>query len=344
MNITTAAATNSSENATGSSRSVPSKAEAVALCAAFILSFVFIVVGNLLTLVLFTVNRSLYKKSLFLVINMAFADLMLGILSLPIYIYNVGRSFQLWNGGWSMSLSIFYKIVDTFFSQASLISAAFISGERFYAIHWPFKHRTLSMRAYRIMIFTVWALTLLIATLWSTSFFLISYKRAVHVWTPYVLILIFIICGCNIGIWRRFRRGSIASQQQNRDSLNKRLTKTLMFVSFLVSLSWLPLVIFNCLIYVFDVQIPLKYYLLVNVINYSNSFANPVVYALRIPEFREALALCCLRRPAASNIEIKLSRNQKTLALTPATELRTPRTETSDLQLAFEQEVMETEL
>ena len=201
------------------------------------------------------------------------------------------------------------------------------------------------MRAYRIMIFTVWALTLLIATVWSTSFFLTSYKRALYVWTPYVLILTFIICGCNIGICRKFRHGNIASQQPNRDSLNKRLTKTLMFVSFLVSLSWLPLVIFNCLIYVYDVQIPWKYYHLVNVIiNFSNSFANPVVYALRIPEFMKALALCCLRRPAASNFEIKLTRNGKSLALTPATDLRTLRTETSDLQLAFEQEMMDTKL
>jgi len=99
--------------------------------------------GNLLTLVLFAANRSVRKRSLFLVINMAFADVMLGILSLPTYIYNVGRSFQLWNDGWSMSLSVFYTIVDIFSSQASLISAAFISGENFYAIYWPFKYRTL---------------------------------------------------------------------------------------------------------------------------------------------------------------------------------------------------------
>jgi len=347
MNVTTAAtaaANTSSENATISSRSVPSKAEGVALCAAFIFSFLFIVVGNLLTLVLFAVNRSLRKRSFFLVIIMAFADLMLGFLSLPIHIYRVGRRFGLWNGGWSISLSIFYTIVDTFFSQASLISAAFISGERFYSIYWPFKHRTLSMRAYRIIIFTVLALALLISTLWSTLFFLISFKRAVYVWTPYVLILTFIICGCNIGIWRKFRQGSIASQKQSRDSLTKRLTKTLVFVSFLVWLSWLPLVIFNCLIFVYDVEIPEKYYHMVNVINYSNSFANPVAYALRIPEFREALVLCRLRRPVAPNIEIKLSRNEKTLALTLATELRTLREETSDLQLAFEQEVMDTKL
>ena len=343
MNSTEAANT-SSDNATASSRIVPSTAEGIALCTAFILSFVFIVVGNLLTIVLFAVNKRLRKASLLLVINMAFADLMLGTVSLPIYIYSVGRRFQLWKGGWSMSLDIFYTIVDIFFSQASLISAAFISGERFYAIYWPFKHRTLSMRAYCIIIVTLWALTLLIATSWSTSYYLISYKSAVFVWLPYVLILIFIICGCNICIWRKFRHGSIGSQQPNRDSLNKRLTKTLMLVAILALLSWLPLVTFNCLIYVFDVQIPRKFYYLVNIINYSNSFANPVLYALRIPEFREAWALCFLRKPVTTNIGKNISRNKEALVLKPGTELSTSRRETSHLQLAFEQEVLDTKL
>ena len=233
-----------------------------------------------------------------------------------------------------MSLSIFYTSVDTLFSQASLISAAFISVERLYAMYWPFKHRTLSMRAYRISIVTLWALTLLIAAILSASYLLISHKSVLSVWTPYILTLIFIICGCNIGIWRKFRHGSIASQQPNRDLLNKRLTKTLMLVSVLASLSWLPLVILNCLVYIYDVQITITFYDLVNILNYSNSFANPVLYALRMPEFKEAWALCILRKPAAPN----------TLVLKPATELRTSRTETGHLQLAFEQEVLDTKL
>ena len=302
-------------------------------------SIVFIVVGNLLTIVLFAVNRRLRKESLFVVINMAFADLMLGTLTLPLYIYQVGKSFQLWNGGWLMPLSFFYRIVDTFLSQASLISAAFVSGERFYAIYWPFKHRTLSMRAYSIIIFTVWALALLITAVLSTLQFLTLFKHAEYVWTSYILILIFIICGCNVGVWRKIRHGNIASQQQNRDSLNKRLTKTLLFVSILTLLSCLPLVIFNWLIYVYDVQIPLKFYYLVNVINYSNSFANPVVYALRIPEFRETLVLCCLRRANMVNIT---RRRKKTFAVAPAMELRTLQTDSS--QPAFEQKNMNTEL
>ena len=333
------AANTSSENATGPSRIPPSKAEGVALCTAFILTVVFIVVGNLLTIVLFVVNRRLRKRSLFLVINMAFADLMLGTVSLPIYTYSVGSKFELWKGGSSMSLSIFYQIFDIFFSQASLISAAFISGERFCAIYWPFKHRTLSMRAYRIIIFTVWALTLSIAALWNTSYLLISYKRGVYFWTPYVLIITFIICGCNIGIWRKFRRGSISTQQQNRDSRNKRLTKTLLFVSVLALLSWIPLVILSCLIYIFNVQIPWRFYDLVSLINYSNSFANPVVYALRIPEFREALVLCFSRRPATPKM-VTINRRSKT----PATELRTLRKDNSLLKLTFEQEVLDTKL
>ena len=323
------------ENATVSSQVLPSKAEGIALCTGFILSFVFIVVGNLLTIVLFAANRSLRKRGLFLVINMAFADLMLGTLTLPLYIYRVGKSFQLWNGGWSMPMSFFYVIVDTFFSQASLISEAFVPGERFYAIYWPLKHRTLSMRAYSIIIFTVWVLTLLITALWGTTYFLISYKHAVYVWTPYILILIFIICGCNVGIWRKFRQGNIASQQQNRDLLNKRLTKTLLFVSFLTLLSCLSLVIFNC-VYVYDVQIPWKFYDLVNFINYSNSFANPGVYALRIPEFRETLVSCCLRRPNMVNIT---RRRKRTFTVVPAMELGTLRTDSS--QLAFQQKSMD---
>ena len=191
--MTTAAATNNSENATGSSRIVPSKAEGIALCTAFVLVFVFVVVGNLLTIVLFAVNRSLRKRKLLLVINMAFADLMLGILSLPLYVHSVGYDFELWKGGRPLSLELFYLIVDNFFMDASLISAAFISGERFYAIYWPFKHRTLSMRAYRIIILTI-------SALFSTTQILFSFDCSMYSWIAYVSVITFIICGCNIGI------------------------------------------------------------------------------------------------------------------------------------------------
>ena len=142
--------------------------EGIALCSALTLTLILVVVGNLLTIVIFAKNKNIRKKYLFLVVNMAFADLFLGALSLPVYIYDVGYEFHLWttfvgNLWTDKTILIPYMIVDTAFSQASLISAVFITCERFYAIRWPFKHRTLSTQAYRIAIFSVWALALLIS-------------------------------------------------------------------------------------------------------------------------------------------------------------------------------------
>ena len=109
MNKTLAANTGLG-NASGSSMTVPSKGEGVAWCSAFIVTSIFIVVGNLLTIVLFAVYKKLRKKSLFLVINMAFDDLMLGVLSLPLYIYYLGVDYQLWMGSVNMiELFLWYR-------------------------------------------------------------------------------------------------------------------------------------------------------------------------------------------------------------------------------------------
>ena len=338
-----AAANNSPENATGPSRIFHSKPEGIAFCTAFILVSVFVVVGNLLAIVLFAVNRSLRKRSLFLVINMAFADLMIGTVALPIYIYGVGANFQLWAGGRMMVWYTLYIFFDAFFTLASSLTAAFIAGERLYATYRPLKHRTLSTRTYRIIIVMVWTLALLVAAIWITFYLFISTKDFMYLLMLYALLLIFIICGTHIAIWRKFRSGRAAPQQENRASQKKRLTKTLMLVSMLTLLSWLPISSMHYVIYVGQVQIASKFYLPVVVLTYSNSFVNPLLYALRIPGFRKALILCCLRRPVAPS---HLSKEEigKTLVWMPATQRRTFPRENSHLQLAFEQEVKDTKL
>ena len=78
----------------------------------------------------------------------------------------------------------------------------------------------------------------------------------------------------------------------------KRLTKTLLFASMTAILSWLPLLIGNYLVADHEVYIPPhSYWLYVILMNYTNSIVNPVLYALRISEFRSSLLLLCLRRP-----------------------------------------------
>ncbi|KAK2551820.1 hypothetical protein P5673_027244 [Acropora cervicornis] len=60
---------------------------------------------------------------------MAFADLMLGALALPLYIYHVGKDFKLWTADGNDSLEMLYRVVDTVCAQASIITATFIAVE-----------------------------------------------------------------------------------------------------------------------------------------------------------------------------------------------------------------------
>ena len=122
----------------------------------------------------------------------------------------------------------------------------------------------------------------------------------------YAVAILLIACGCNIGIWRRsHRKARIVS---SRNTLNiERLTYTLLFVSFLALVCWIPLVIINYLTYVCELPAPWLSFakITANVFNYCKSFVNPIVYAYRVPEFRQALRLCCLGK------KVEVERNGK---------------------------------
>ena len=204
------------------------------------------------------------------------------------------------------------------------------------------------MRTYRIVISMSWVLTVLAIAFEEGLGYLTSSKYAVYAWISFGLTITFIICGCNIGIWRKFQQGGdgIVFNHPNRASRSKRLTKTLLFVSVLALLSWLPLIIMDALEYIFGVTIPANnYYYTVTLINYSNSFVNPVVYVFRIPEFRDALASCCFKRQAAINMkntERRRNRSNRSSALTSLTQLKTLRADPGNQVLLRQEFIRET--
>lgn len=310
-----------------SQTSSPSKAEEIAWGSIFGVLSVFIVVENLLTIVLFAVNKKVRKKkSLFLVINMATADLIFGALALPLYIYlGFGmpdyKELAIQNGDLILILSL--DIASKVSLVASLLSATLISCERFYAIYQPLNHRTLTVRKYRIVILSIW----ITALPFSSLVFLIPGQECTYVGMPFASILLTIICGCNIAIWRKFHRGNFASQQKNKVSRKDRLTKTLLLVSVLALICWLPFVFSNALRGL-GVTIPWRHVMIVNLLNFSNSCVNPVVYASRVPEFRQALALCCGKDEKAlkkENTETSSNKN----AATSTTHMKTSQADSS---------------
>ena len=80
------------------SSSYHSRVEGIVLCSVFLLEAVLISVENLLTFEVFTSEKTLRKKSHLLVINMAFADTILGAVAMPLYVFLwIGPTFWLRN-------------------------------------------------------------------------------------------------------------------------------------------------------------------------------------------------------------------------------------------------------
>lgn len=111
-------------------------------------------------------------------------------------------------------LGLFYDYFDLIFLQASLVSVVFTSCERFYAVYWPLKHRTLSTRAYAIVITIIWTLTALTTAIYVLSSNLISSRQASSYFSVILfLMFIFILCGCSICIWRKYQMRNISFEQ-----------------------------------------------------------------------------------------------------------------------------------
>ena len=151
---------------------------------------------------------------------MAFADLALGSVCLPLSIFIIETHHQL-----TIERSPFFlKIIIVVFAQVSFITAVLISAERFYAIYWPLKHRTLSARAYRLVILTPWILSILASIF---TVFLLHFVSVVSLFFGlclYGLSIVLIICGLNIGIWRKFQQKTVP-HLQNRALQNQRLQR-----------------------------------------------------------------------------------------------------------------------
>ena len=297
-----------------------SEAQVIAWSCALTSEAVVTVLGNLLTIVLFTCNKKLRaKKSLYLVINIAFADLVLGGAGLPLFVYFMATRSRLYFS----EFPSFLKIIFMVSSMASFTTAGLISAERFCAIFWPLKHRTIAtVRAYKLVILTAWTLAIFFSTIYILLFLFRSTRAVFTFATLYSWFVIVTICGLNIIIWRKIQQKSVPCHQ-NRAMQIWRLTKTLSLVSVVTLSTMIPVIIPN-LLRIFDQKISSNILLLTYFIHFSKSFINPMMYALRIPEFRQDLHLFCFRSQENSNT----GRNNMAV-------------DHNNLQLIFKQEVME---
>ena len=246
-----------------------------------LLSFL-IIVGNALSIsILF--KRRLRKRPHFLLISLAFADLLVGLIPMPLYIIIQYSRYRI--------LSLVYIRVDIFAGLSSVFTLAAISLERLHAIARPLRHRQLTLRSYAIAIATPWIFSLIVSLSYLLSVFSVitfrQYFSGIIITSLSTSLLVTCISYCII--WRKQASRIIPNEAQARNNVH--LNKTLLLITAIFVFSWLPFHVFNIVIHFcascefFIVQL-----YIVKFLHYSNSFMNFLVYCFRMPDYRKALS------------------------------------------------------
>ena len=244
---------------------------------AFGLLAVLIVMGNFFSIWVFHRQRS-RKRSYFLLISLAVADLMVGLFAIPLFITR--RSTRHSHLRWLVSTSF-----DAFTGLTSIYTLAVISLERMFAIVCPLRHRTLTSRNYIYAIAIPW----MVAAVFVTVLILYSYEIIKHPSYRFLLLLfqttpLLTMCVAYFSIW--IKRKSTMGIQNHRAARESKLANTLFLVTGASLLTWTPFQMINNLSFIEGWRISSTLLYLSKILQFSNSLVNVVIYPLRIPQFK----------------------------------------------------------
>ena len=238
-----------------------------------------IIVGNSLTIATL-LRKKFRKRPQFLLISLAFADLLVGCATILYVIVQCGF-FALW-----FVLDIF----DMFAGLSSIFHLAVISLERLHATLRPFRHRQLSLKPYWVAIATPWVLSSSVATLMLTRF------RGMLRGVPLIIVIIclttplLITCFSYLAIWRK-RRISPENVRSFRQNQEARLSMTIFLVTAASFMTLIPFLFFNIMATMH--LIPQSAGFCIKLLQFSNSVVNFVIYIVRFPSYRKALFSLC---------------------------------------------------
>ena len=268
-----------------------SSTKCITLLAVFVTESLIIVSVNLLTIIVFIKNRNLRTRAMYLVISLTVADMLVGLLSQspsPL-VFMQDTCDLLRRVPLDGKIETLFSITMPVLPLVSLTNIAVISLERTHAAFRPFKHRVIKKWVYGVIIATVWVLPVMIL---SAAMFISFYDLTDNLfilWPIYYCFCLFVICVSYACISIKFVCGAYP-QHHGAVNRQRKLTVTLLIMTIVSLILLIPF-----LLYIFVVAIgsknilsSLSYLCFSFILAGVNSFVNPILYSVRIPEFKQA--------------------------------------------------------
>ena len=255
-----------------------------------------IVVGNIFTIYVFWKHRTRLKRTSFLLINLAVADLLVGLLETLLIgtskIPLQSKQQELVRSGTYKSILSAFQTTSAF---ASVFFLALISLERAYALIWPLRHRASSTKNYICSVIFVWVAAISIASALSSLsvYGLVDYLHWTVAYCSIIFLCLLIICVSYLTIRKRLnRRVPVLDMVHNRQSgaeQNTKLSKTLFIVIAASLICWIPAIVVYCIHFLCSKCLPNSLVHMTTAFRLANSLINPIIYSLKMPVFRKTL-------------------------------------------------------
>ncbi|XP_074634157.1 5-hydroxytryptamine receptor 1B-like [Acropora palmata] len=269
--------------------------ECVAWLTVYGIEAVAIVMLNALTTIIYLKERSLRKPSMYLVINLAITDILIGGL-LILHAWFLGSDCNFWTSDLNELCNLVIVALFRFFPLASATNLAAISLERTHAIFRPFAHRLVKKKIFGAAVVAVWTIAGLTSTISVFNVYLDSVLESSHFFYMSYLsiysLCLFVILVSYTSIAVRIMCGN-QPHHHGASNRERKLTKTLFIATVASILPTLPYVI-RWFLPTLSHPLPTNstWFQLSELSNFlfcANSLINPVLYTFRIPEFKRAL-------------------------------------------------------
>ena len=282
------------QNTTSPLKLIPSS-ECIAWLTVYGIEAVAIVTLNALTVIVYLKERSLRKRSMYLIISLTIADIFIGVL-LILHDWLLGSYCNFWTSDLTVPSQIVIIALFRLFPLASVTNLAAISLERTHATFRPFVHRVVKKKIFGAAVVAAWIIAGLTSFISVFQVYLNSVLEHSHLFfisylSIYSLCLfVILIAYTSIAVRIMFGNQTDHHGARNRE---RKLTKTLFIATVTSILLTLPYVIFwflSALSHPTPTNSTWFQLSELSIFLFSaNSLVNPVLYTFRIPEFKRAL-------------------------------------------------------